>query len=306
LLSLRVGARRRLLDLVSVVRKEAGSQVTDPQQIGSPADEIAHPEPTLLLRSLAEKGTVLDFGPGQVGIFSTRSPGKTVDNEDAAAVIPFDGHSGILAVADGMGGQPAGATASNLSLEELVRVSRTRADLRATVLNGFEEANRAVSGLGVGAATTLAVVEVNGPAVRPYHAGDSMILLVGQRGLIKHQTISHSPVGYAVEAGLLDEDDALHHEDRHLISNMIGTPEMRIEVGPAMTMAPLDTLLLATDGLFDNLTVPEIVEAIRKGPLERIVQQLVTAALGRMREPAADHPSKPDDLTFIVYRQTRR
>lgn len=275
----------------------------------APIDPVVaapHPEPTLLLRSLEEQGTVLEFSTGRVGVFSTRSPGKEVDNEDAAAVIPFDAERGILAVADGMGGQPAGATASNLSLEELVRVSRSGDDLRATVLNGFEQANRAVTGLGVGAATTLAVVEVQGPAVRPYHAGDSMILLVGQRGLIKHQTISHSPVGYAVEAGLIDEDDALHHEDRHLISNMIGTPEMRIEVGPAMNMAPLDTLLLATDGLFDNLTVPEIVETIRKGPLEKIVAQLATQSLQRMREPRDDHPSKPDDLTFIVYRQTRR
>jgi serine/threonine protein phosphatase PrpC len=81
---------------------------------------------------------------------------------------------------------------------------------------------------------------------------------------------------------------------------------MRIEVGPAIEMAPHDTLLLATDGLFDNLTVPEIVDTIRKGRLPKIVQLLASTALERMRTPRADHPSKPDDLTFIVYRQAKR
>lgn len=56
--------------------------------------------------------------------------------------------------------------------------------------------------VGIGAATTLAVVKLSGRTIRPYHVGDPMILLTGQRGRIKHQNIAHSPVGYAVEAGM--------------------------------------------------------------------------------------------------------
>ena len=79
------------------------------------------------------------------------------------------------------------------------------ANLRGAIINGFESADGAISSLGTGAAATLAVVEVQGHKMRSYHAGDSMVLVTGQRGRIKWQTIPHSPVGYAVEAGLLQQ-----------------------------------------------------------------------------------------------------
>ena len=69
----------------------------------------------------------------------------------------------------------------------------------------------------LGAGTTLAVVQITGDVMRRYHAGDSMILMVGQRGRIKVESIAHSPVGYGIESGLLDAADATTHEDRHLV-----------------------------------------------------------------------------------------
>ena len=101
---------------------------------------------------------------------------------------------------------------------------------------------------------------------------------------------------------MLDEQDAMHHDERHLISNVIGAPEMRIEIGPVIEMAVRDTLLLASDGLADNLHVNEIVESIRKGPLPKAARSLAEEALARMEDPQEGHPSKPDDLTFIVFR----
>ena len=129
-----------------------------------------------------------------------------------------------------------------------------------------------------------------------------MILVVGQRGKIKLQTVSHSPVGYAVEAGVLDEKEALHHEDRHLVSNMLGLADMRIEVGSIVELAPRDTLLLASDGLFDNLHLDEIVDRVRKGPLTQVVQHLASDAAQRMTIPREGQPSKTDDLTFVAFR----
>ena len=67
---------------------------------------------------------------------------------------------------------------------------------------------------------------------------------------------------------------------------------------------PLDTLVLGSDGLFDNLHLPEIVELIRKGPLDRCAAALADACRARMNNPEADHPSKLDDLTFVLYRRS--
>ena len=250
--------------------------------------------------------TIFELAGGFVSVFSMRSPDKETPNEDAIAVIPTGNRSGVLAVADGLGGAPAGKQASSLALRRLVRAVesavREEAEIRAGILNGFESANEEVLALAIGAATTLTVVEFDGQLVRHYHVGDSMVLLTGQRGKVKMQSIPHSPVGYAVESGLLDEADAMHHEERHVISNVIGSSDMRIEMGSAVQLARRDTLLLASDGLSDNLHVSEIVECVRKGPMARVTRDLAKLARERMEGAMDGDPSKPDDLTFAIFR----
>lgn len=252
---------------------------------------------------------LFDIAGGSAALFSMRCPGKETPNEDAVAIVPTGPESAVLAVADGLGGAPAGKQASYLAIQCLVRAVeeavRDGAEVRVGILNGFESANEDVLALALGAATTLTVVEFDGHLVRHYHVGDSIVLLTGQRGKVKMQSIPHSPVGYAVEAGLLDETDAMHHEDRHVISNVIGSADMRIEVGSAIKIAPRDTLLLASDGLSDNLHLPEIVECVRKGPLAKIIRELASHARGRMEREVEGEPSKPDDLTFAVFRLSR-
>jgi len=280
------------------------------------------PEGTgLYLRADMEGAEIQPIGGGRAAVFTVRAPGKEAPNEDAAALIATGADSCILVVADGMGGGRGGEQASGLAIESLrdsvgeklaANGEPSDNDLRNAILNGIETANRKITELGIGAATTLAAVEVRGRTVRPYHVGDSMILLVGNRGRVKLQTVSHSPVGYGVEAGLIDEREAMHHEERHVVSNMIGTAEMRIEVGPPLEMAKHDTLLIASDGLFDNLHLEEIVERVRKGPLKKGVARLVADGRRRMERwnatpggetpTARTRPSKPDDLTFIAFR----
>ncbi len=253
-----------------------------------------------------------DFLGGTAAVFTTRSPQKETANEDVAALWPTGPNSGILAVADGLGGHAGGERASRLAIETIGRsvlaeVASAQGQappeqLRGAILDGIETANRAVRELATGAATTLALVDIQAGTIRPYHVGDSVILVTGQRGKLKLQTISHSPVGYAVEAGLMEEEDAIHHESRHVISNVIGSDEMRIEIGAPLEMAARDTLLLASDGLLDNLLPTEIVEFIRSGPLDRGVAAMIAEVQARMEGKNGAGPSKPDDLTVIAYR----
>src|SRR5262245_64293033 len=243
---------------------------------------------------------------GVAAAYSAGCPGDDAPNEDAAALIPLDEGSAVLAVADGLGGPPQGDRAASLAVRALVQAllpaERERSLLRTAILNGIERASQAVARLGTGAATTLTVAEIQEDVVRPYHVGDSMLLVVGQRGRIKHQSVAHSPVGFAFETGLLGEREALRHADRQLASNVLGAPDMRIRPGPTLYLAPRDTLLLASDGLADNLLLREIVERVRTGPLGEGARRLVADARRRMTRPAAGEPSKPDDLTLVLFR----
>ena len=175
--------------------------------------------------------------------------------------------------------------------------------LRTAVLNGIEAANAAVLGLANGSATTLTVITIEGRHVRAYQVGDSEAIVIGQRGLVKLQTTAHSPTGFAVEAGFLDEREALHHEERHLVSNFIGTTDMRIDVGAVVELDQRDTVLVASDGLMDNVHVDEIIELVRKGPLQDAVHAIVEVALQRMKKAGKGEPSKPDDLSLILFRK---
>lgn len=175
--------------------------------------------------------------------------------------------------------------------------------LRTAILNGIEAANEAVRALGNGSATTMTVITIEGTHARSYQIGDSEAMIVGQRGLIKLQTMAHSPTGFAVEAGFLDEREALHHEERHLVSNFLGTADMRVDVGTMIQLSPRDTVLVASDGLMDNVHVEEIIECIRKGPLADAARCAVDLADRRMRQAQAGEPSKPDDLSLILFRK---
>jgi len=253
-----------------------------------------------------DEPALVPIGGGQAAYFSARAPDIERPNEDAAALLPVDAGSCVLAVADGLGGAQGGARASEAAVRRLAEALapgvREGGMLRTAILNGFEAANGAIRELSLGAGTTLAVAEVQEDLVRPYHAGDSSILVFGQQGKVKLQTVDHSPVGFAVEAGLLDEEAALHHEDRHIISNFVGGENLRIEVGTALHLSPRDTLCLASDGLADNLHTDEIAECIRAGSLAEAADALASAARQRMLAPGGKSPSKPDDLTFVLYR----
>ena len=262
--------------------------------------------PVLFVGQRVEGARVHAIGRGEAAIFSAACPGRASGNEDAAALIPLDEGSAVLAVADGLGSTLLADQAASLAVRSLVDalqpIQRERSLLRTAILNGIERANQAVTALGTGAATTLTVAEIQEDIVRPYQVGDSVLFLVGQRGRIKYQSTAHSPVGFALESGLLDEAEALRHADRHLVSNVIGSRDMRIELGPTLRLAPRDTLLLASDGLADNLRRREIAECIRCGPIAEGARRLAADAQRRMAAPEPGDPSKPDDLTFVIFR----
>jgi serine/threonine protein phosphatase PrpC len=209
-------------------------------------------------------------------------------------------------VADGMGGSAAGDVAARIVLESVAdRVAHAGGEgssLRNAILDGIESANRTVMGLEVRAGTTIAAVEIAGSRLRTYHAGDSTIVLFGSGGLARWKTVSHSPVGYALASGFFGEQQAIRHDSLHLLANAVGSSSMRLELGSTAGLQSGDTLVLGSDGLFDNLLMREIGRIARGEDLLAAIGELVETASGRMAAPSSEHPSKPDDLTVMAFR----
>ena len=248
-------------------------------------------------------------GSGRCVVVTRKSPDRGAEehNEDGAAVLSWRGRACVLALADGLGGHGEGDVAARMVLTRIAkRVGAgpyDGASIQSAILGAIEEANEALRARSGSAATTVLVASVRGDQFRSYHAGDSELLVVGQRGKIKYQSVSHSPVGYAVEAGVLDREDSMAHDERHLISNFVGREAMRVEVTTAIRLAPRDTVVLASDGLWDNLYVHEVAEHVRKGPLNRAAASLAELATRRMAGEDQSVAGKPDDLTIILFRR---
>lgn len=262
--------------------------------------------PVLLLNEDLDAPVLFSSEMGEVAYFSRRCPGSESKNEDSALVFAVPGGL-ILAVADGAGGGMEGDRASCLAIEAVAEcVKKVDGDLRGAILDAFELANQRVLALGTGAGTTLSVTEIQsgaaGPVLRSYHAGDSGVLVTGGRGKVKLNTIPHSPVGYGVEAGLIEPAEAIHHDDLNLVSNLVGLPDMRIEMGSLLQLHKFDAVVLGSDGLFDNLHLFEVADQARKGKLSEASENLVNLSRRRMTDPEPGEPSKPDDVAFILFR----
>jgi len=240
-------------------------------------------------------------GMGSLVVYSARSPSKTTDNEDSALTARLNKGRAILAVADGVGGQPDGDQASAAALEAVAEtgVEQIKAgnSLAGSLITGLDRANESVLALGNGSATTLAAVTIEKGLVRAFHVGDSGVLVFDSKGELKLETMPHAPVAYGVAAGLIGPDEAMTHADRHFVSNVVGDEDMHTTFSTTYELQPDDVVLIASDGLFDNVPVPEIVTSLRKGDLRGSIKKLTA----RCRETMTTG-GHPDDLTLVAFR----
>ena len=265
----------------------------------APEVSLWQPERELLSNARAGVGTCVAV--------VRRSPdrGEHEPCEDVAGLVSW-GDVCVMLVADGVGGHPGGAAASRLVLETVAQqlpvVVPSGQALPMAVLAAIQDANDKLLALRGGAATTVLATVVDGERLWSCHAGDSELMVVGQRGRMKHHTVSHTPVSYGSEAGLIAPDEQLDHAERHLISSWVGMPAMRVEVASSVPLAKRDTIVLASDGLWDNLHLREVAEVVRTGPLEAAAQELLAICDRRMAGADTKVAGKPDDLGILIYR----
>ena len=231
--------------------------------------------------------------------------------EDGLVVVEVADGALLVCVVDGMGGMQNGREAARSALEvfaERLVGSTDGADARTALVSAFERAHERIQERCPSGGATAACALVTDDWVQTVHAGDAEALVIARSGAVPFRTIAHSPVGYAQRAGLLDEEEALLHSERHLVSNGLGVDGMAIHVGPRVPFEPGDTLAVATDGVTDNARESEIVEALRGGSLERGTEEVFTLCRERMLRAmlgmdGMESVGKPDDLTLVTVRR---
>ena len=256
-----------------------------------------------------EAGILANIGAGSCAFHTQQSPFKSTGNEDSIGIVSLDDETTVLMVADGMGGYDNGKEASEITVKSVIDALQSmsgqvlnRVLLRQALSTGIEVACTHIHHYYPHAGTTIAIVIVQGMLMSTCHAGDSEIIVVDKNGKLKYSTVSHSPVGQAFARGLITEQQAIFHPRRHVVSNVVGMTHTILDFGKSYQLEKTDTLLVGTDGIFDNLFQDEILTIISNGSLQESSKKLTDTCLQRMHNFVEGIPHKPDDFSYTLFR----
>lgn len=196
-------------------------------------------------------------------------------NEDALLARP---ERGVLAVADGLGGHPAGDVASMVAITSLdeapLTAQSSEQDLRSAVAAAHQAVLAAAEEPGrAGMGTTLVLAVVGEGSARIVHVGDSRAYLLHPDGPVEALTRDHGMHGYLTQALGLDRD-----------------------VEPDVTEVETpdgSRLLLCTDGLTNMVDDDALADLLGRGDAQQACDALVETALAN---------GGIDNVTVVVVR----
>lgn len=220
-------------------------------------------------------------------------------NEDTVLVVELEqaGYhkalpTGLLVLADGMGGHLAGEVASALAARTaaqhilqayLSRLSEREhsaeePSLKEVLTDAVRRANALVIERVPGGGTTLLCALILGDQAYIANVGDSRAYLVSPEGC-SQITRDHSVVDIMVELGQMTSEEAAHHPQRNVLYRAVGQSGP-LEVDTFFCRIPPESvLLLCSDGLWEMVSKEEIARVVTTSPsLQEACEILVEKA----------------------------
>ena len=244
------------------------------------------------------------------GRFAARQiPGKREYQEDDYGLIEgVDSDSNeVLVIADGMGGQVSGDTASRTVIKTFIETypdttglisDRLRACLKAAnnVLSSAIDAHPALDGMG----TTVVAVVISQRGLEWISVGDSPLWLF-REGQLRRLNADHSMAAVfadLVSVGRMTQEEAATDPKRHALrSAVMGDDIHLIDVSSQpVALKRGDRVILASDGLLTlaDDEIARILQTMQAAPLSEVSDALIQAV-----EDAA-HPHQ-DNTTVLLY-----
>ncbi len=194
-------------------------------------------------------------------------------NEDQVVALVNRHQDVLLAVADGMGGHARGDLASRLAMQSLTKgfkntfgllTSKTASLwLRQQVVQAnrtiYQEAQKSSSLKEMG--TTLVIALIVNKDLIILNIGDSRVYLF-ENGQLTQATEDQTYVEYLFRQGKITEAQKLTHPQKHVLLNALG---LNTSVSYDVKITPYQgqTILICSDGLYNNLSEGELATIIR-------------------------------------------
>ncbi|MBN4064534.1 serine/threonine-protein phosphatase [Dehalococcoides mccartyi] len=236
---------------------------------------------------------------GRISYAGSSSTGRVrATNQDSYGLAISDSSPVIFAVADGMGGHAGGDVASSTVISLLIESvneinsENIKSSAQYLISQMNEELGRIQTkslqyqGLG----TTLSTIIIDGSDLWTVHIGDSRIYRLRNQALTQI-TKDHSWVQEQIDAGRLDEADALSHPRRNLITRVLGTAGNSVADITSYEIEIGDRYLLCSDGVHGVIPTAEILEALQIGELQQSTEMLMHRA---------EQAGSPDNVTVLI------
>jgi len=238
---------------------------------------------------------IVEAGSYRIGYYISRNKEKThQENEDSLFAKMFIDEI-TLGIADGAGGHPKGRDASFLIGNEIIN------DTTGNTLKLIESINTKIIDLKVGARSTLALMKIASGRVRFFCVGDSEIIYWNSHGSEIFSSTPDSSSGLKVRAGVTSQSESLNDPDRYIVNNLMGDEFIRIESTSGFPIKKGHTILLGSDGLFDNLSHEALTNIVGKGLFDKSFEELVALC----NEQDNKTWLKNDDIAFILVRKIK-
>lgn len=245
----------------------------------------------------------ISFKDGVAGAVDSRIGGRK-ENQDhfTYSDTPL---GPLVVVCDGMGGGPAGKTASSLAADTIVErvVASLPSDDPADALDAaIRSANQALTDAIsanpqlAGMGTTCVCVLFSGGSAYIGHVGDSRCYQL-RNHKIRFRTTDHSQVAELVKMGTLTEEQARVSPYSNIITRAIGIQPMVQPEIDKVSYKPGDRFALMSDGIWGTVSEPILVaELTESSSAEATVSGLVERTDGRGQRKGGKH----DNLTLAV------
>jgi len=281
-------SRRTAKDLSAVLADHI-STVTrklDSPAINSPPPYVPPPAPALLLYP-------------EIGAWTHQGKHKP-DNEDSFSAFELrlsndniTNRLTLLAVSDGMGGEEAGEVASRLAMRELVSATSELMTSGQQVANPSDWVVATVQRVNnkvcqqaehlknrMGATLVFSLVDHQNNLAYLGAVGDSRIYRVNPgRNEIQRLSKDHSLVQQLVDAGAIKDEDRYSHPERNMVARGLGDKTGFTDKYQPVTVNNGDWLLLCSDGLWEMVRDPAILQICAGAASPQIAAaQLVDAA----------------------------
>jgi serine/threonine protein phosphatase PrpC len=254
---------------------------------------------TLIKNEAMEAPQASPFLGGTIVYFSSPFSGYDNKNQDSIAAIQIDPFTGVLIVADGIGGARGGDLASSSIIDTFNQILQNTGpkELLEKALSICQQASNEVKNLNIGAGSTITALFIHRDKGILINCGDSPAFHFSATGQEKRRTIRFSVGGFMEQLQIkpAETPKRLINEKNHLI-NYTGSEAPSFYVQGPFEINPRDKFLLCSDGISENIDDSFLTSTISENEIQAKAQKILSKA----RVTMSGDSGCPDDHSFIL------